>query len=60
MLEVLVFIFLVGRFLDKVKRYYFDIIYGLLKEIKLFFVLDDLFFDEVVELRDDFRVLGFY
>ncbi|TLJ45655.1 hypothetical protein FEM18_35560, partial [Pseudomonas aeruginosa] len=45
---------------DKVKRYHLDIIHGLLKEIKLSSVLDDLPSDEAAELRDDLRVLGLY
>ncbi|WP_416383743.1 Imm2 family immunity protein [Pseudomonas aeruginosa] len=49
-----------GRSSDKVKRYHLDVIHGLLKEIKLSSVLDDLPSDEAAELRDDLRVLGLY
>ncbi|MBN0280599.1 immunity protein Imm2, partial [Pseudomonas aeruginosa] len=60
MLEVLALILSAGRSSDKVKRYHLDVIHGLLKEIKLSSVLDDLPSDEAAELRDDLRVLGLY
>ncbi|UZE19480.1 immunity protein Imm2 [Pseudomonas sp. B21-054] len=60
MLEVLALILSAGRSSEKVKKHHLDIVHGLLKEINLSSVLDDLPSDEAAELRDDLRVLGLY
>ncbi|WP_134677849.1 Imm2 family immunity protein [Ectopseudomonas khazarica] len=60
MLEILALILSADRSSEKVKKYHLDMIRGLLKEIELSSVLNDLPSDEAAELKKDLRVLGLY
>ncbi len=58
MLEVIALILSAGRSPEKVQKYHLDAISKLLEEFELFSILEDLPSDEVVELKDDLRLLG--
>jgi len=60
MLEVLVLILSAGRSSEKVRKYHLDAIRELLKDNKLSSVLNNLPWDEAVELRKDLTVLDLY
>ncbi|AXA80553.1 hypothetical protein CE206_28650 (plasmid) [Achromobacter xylosoxidans] len=60
MLETLTLILSAGRSSDHVKKYHLDMIHGLLEEIELASVLNDLPSDEAAELKKDLRLLGLY
>lgn len=58
MLEVIALILSAGRSPEKVQKYHLDTISKLLEEFELSSILKDLPSDEVVELKDDLRLLG--
>lgn len=60
MLEVLALILSAGRSSESVERYHLNIISGLLKEIDISSVLEDLPSDEATDLTADLKTLGLY
>ncbi|MCP1443231.1 hypothetical protein J3D54_002363 [Pseudomonas sp. GGS8] len=60
MLEVLALILSAGRSSEKIQKYHLDVISGLLKQIELPSVLEELPSDEAAELIEDLRLLDLY